>query len=58
MSVRPGRTAFLNSVAMYESLSDEDKASVEHSLVEYAPSPYEYSPLEPTLPVLIWVGCR
>ncbi|GAA5897701.1 hypothetical protein JCM6882_000072 [Rhodosporidiobolus microsporus] len=40
MTAQPGLTAFLDSSAMYASLSDEDKAWVDHSEVEYAPSPY------------------
>ncbi|KAI5475013.1 hypothetical protein MNV49_002105 [Pseudohyphozyma bogoriensis] len=42
MSVPPGRTAFIDTAKMYEALKDEDKQWVEHSLVEYAPSPYEW----------------
>lgn len=41
MKVPPGLTAFLDSTAMYEALSDEDKEWVSHSSVEYAPSPCE-----------------
>lgn len=39
---RPGRTAFIDGVAMYKALSDEDKAWVKHSKVEYAAAPYEW----------------
>ncbi|GAA5929052.1 hypothetical protein JCM3775_006720 [Rhodotorula graminis] len=42
MSAQPGRTAFMDATRMYEALSDEDKRWVDHSLVEYAPSPYEF----------------
>ncbi|KPV77107.1 uncharacterized protein RHOBADRAFT_10194, partial [Rhodotorula graminis WP1] len=42
MSAQPGRTAFMDATKMYEALSDEDKRWVDHSLVEYAPSPYEF----------------
>ena len=38
MKVDPGRTAFLDCTQMYSSLSAEDKAWVEHSRAEYAPS--------------------
>lgn len=36
---RPGRTAFIDCVALYASLSSEQKAWVDNSLIEYAPSP-------------------
>ncbi|ORY60396.1 alpha-ketoglutarate dependent xanthine dioxygenase [Leucosporidium creatinivorum] len=42
MKVPPGLTAFLDTTRMYESLSDEDKAWVQWSEVEYAPSPYQW----------------
>ncbi|GAA5839166.1 hypothetical protein JCM11251_003694 [Rhodosporidiobolus azoricus] len=37
---KPGLTAFLDSSAMYDSLSPEDKEWVNYSEVEYAPHPY------------------
>ncbi|GAA6042663.1 hypothetical protein JCM8097_008275 [Rhodosporidiobolus ruineniae] len=42
MRAAPGRTAFMDSAKMYEALSEEDKRWVDHSLVEYASSPYEF----------------
>ncbi|KAK4700045.1 xanthine dioxygenase, partial [Phenoliferia sp. Uapishka_3] len=42
MEVKPGRTAFIDSTQMYESLSEKDKAWVDHSRAEYAPSPYQW----------------
>jgi len=41
MQVAPGRTAFLDMAQCYARLSAEDKAWVNHSTVEYAPSPYQ-----------------
>jgi hypothetical protein len=41
MKVAPGRTAFIDMAQCYAQLSDEDKAWVDHSVVEYAPSPYQ-----------------
>ncbi|KAM0754186.1 Clavaminate synthase-like protein [Meredithblackwellia eburnea MCA 4105] len=38
----PGRTAFFDCVALYKSLTPEQKAWVDNSLVEYAPSPYQW----------------
>ncbi|KAI5478847.1 hypothetical protein MNV49_004579 [Pseudohyphozyma bogoriensis] len=40
---RAGCTAFVDCVALYESLSEEDKAWVEHSYAEYAPNPFEWN---------------
>lgn len=41
MKVAPGRTAFIDMAQCYAQLSDEDKAWVDNSDVEYAPSPYQ-----------------
>ncbi|KAL8280631.1 hypothetical protein RQP46_006954 [Phenoliferia psychrophenolica] len=35
---RPGRTAFIDCVALYNSLTSEQKAWVDNSLIEYAPN--------------------
>lgn len=42
MKVPAGRTAFIDSTKMYEALSEEDKAWVKYSRVEYPPSPYQW----------------
>lgn len=42
MPMRPGQTCFFDCVALYNSLSDEQKAWVDNSLVEYKPSPYAW----------------
>ncbi|GAA5856922.1 hypothetical protein JCM8547_008466 [Rhodosporidiobolus lusitaniae] len=41
MPTRPGQTAFINCEALYDSLTAEQKAWVDNSLVEYPPSPYQ-----------------
>ncbi|GAA5851566.1 hypothetical protein JCM8547_001134 [Rhodosporidiobolus lusitaniae] len=39
---QPGRTAYLDSFALFSSLSPADKAWVEWSEVEYAPHPFQW----------------
>ncbi|GAA5940141.1 hypothetical protein JCM3775_007275 [Rhodotorula graminis] len=39
---RPGQTAFIDCFALYRSLSPEQRAWVDNSLVEYPPSPYQW----------------
>ena len=39
MKSPPGRTVFIDCVAMYNSLNPEQKSWVDNSLIEYAPSP-------------------
>ncbi|KAK4699857.1 xanthine dioxygenase, partial [Phenoliferia sp. Uapishka_3] len=42
MKAPPGRTAFVDCVALYNSLTPRQKSWVDNSLVEYAPSPYQW----------------
>lgn len=41
-SPEPGKTAFMNAASMWDAIPAEDKKWVEHSLIEVAPSPYEW----------------
>ena len=41
-NVQPGATMFIDCQSMYESLSPEDKAFVDNSVVEYPASPYQH----------------
>jgi alpha-ketoglutarate-dependent taurine dioxygenase len=40
MKAKPGQTAFVNTIQLYELLSDEEKMMADNSWVEYAPFPY------------------
>lgn len=40
MKTKPGRTAFISNVQLYDLLSEEEKEMAENSWVEYAPFPY------------------
>lgn len=42
IAVKPGRTAFVSTVQLYNMLSDEEKQMADHSWVEYMYSPYEW----------------
>lgn len=39
--VRPGLTAFYSCEQLYEMLSEDEKAIVDNSMVQYAPHPYQ-----------------
>ncbi|KUJ20037.1 Clavaminate synthase-like protein [Mollisia scopiformis] len=40
MKTKPGQTAFVSGIQLYELLTDEEKMLAENSWVEYAPFPY------------------
>jgi alpha-ketoglutarate-dependent taurine dioxygenase len=40
MKAKPGQTAFISTIQLYELLSDEEKMMADNSWVEYAPFPY------------------
>jgi alpha-ketoglutarate-dependent taurine dioxygenase len=40
MKCKPGQTAFVSNIQLYELLRDEEKMLAENSWVEYAPYPY------------------
>jgi hypothetical protein len=40
MEAKPGQTAFVSTIQLYELLTYEEKMMVDHSWVEYAPFPY------------------
>lgn len=40
MKTKPGLTAFVSNIQLYELLSEEEKMLAENSWVEYAPFPY------------------
>lgn len=40
MKARPGQTAFISSIQIYDMLTEEEKVMADNSWVEYAPFPY------------------